>query len=137
MYVLGRLFEVENITRASPLRFQEVDVLRDLEDLVADTAVMDPLYEYYLSRLSLDPSDARQRRSAVGGFTYEQLFFVAYTSARCDGRGSSYEKRRIDFGEVPSRVAVNVVLRNEPRFAKAFGCQAGHEMSPGERCSVW
>ncbi|CAN7982496.1 unnamed protein product [Ixodes hexagonus] len=114
-----------------------VDLVRDLDQLVADNAVLEPLYDYYLRRLSMDAKRARMTRSSVAGLTYEQLFYVNYAAAQCDQRGRRHERRRVSFGEAPARVRVNVALQNHRNFATAFGCQAGNDMNPEHRCSVW
>ncbi|XP_064469152.1 endothelin-converting enzyme 2-like [Ornithodoros turicata] len=113
---------------------QDVALIRDLDELVALSAVLEPVYAHYLGRVIQSGS----WRSPVAGLTNSQLFFVQWGLGQCDGRrGISHARRQASFGETPARIRVNTVLQNFEPFAQAFGCQEGNEMSPARRCSVW
>lgn len=115
---------------------KEVDVVRDMGALVANSLLLAPLYARYLRRLALTPGAARDRRSPVAGHTFEQLFYVLHAAAQCE-RSRAAERTRVGFGEAPARARVNVAMRNHPPFAAAFGCQRGHDMRPRTTCPGW
>lgn len=122
---------------------QEVDVVRDVSALVAESLLLEPLHERYLRRLRATPDQARDRRSPVAGLTYDQLFYVLYAAGQCERptpRRTSREgaeRARVGFGEAPARARINVALRNYAPFAAAFGCQRGHDMRPRKTCPRW
>lgn len=122
---------------------KEVDVVRDVSALVAESLLLEPLHERYLRRLRATPDQARDRRSPVAGLTYDQLFYVLYAAGQCERptpRRTSREgaeRARVGFGEAPARARINVALRNYAPFAAAFGCQRGHDMRPRKTCPRW
>ncbi|XP_075547608.1 neprilysin-1-like [Dermacentor variabilis] len=115
---------------------KDVDVVRDMSALVAESLLLEPLYARYLRRLAMDAEAAHERRSPVAGHTFEQLFYVLYATAQCESR-PGIDQRRVSFGEAPARARVNVALRNHRPFAAAFGCQRGHDMRPKRTCPSW
>ncbi|XP_060082109.1 neprilysin-1-like [Ylistrum balloti] len=68
----------------------------------------------------------------------DQLFFINYGRTRCEKTTTEEAKKRIKndaFADAKSRV--NVVMQNNPSFAKAFSCPVGSPMNPAKKCAVW
>lgn len=110
----------------------DVELIRTIEDDIADNAIVYPLYRYYMRQA--------KRTLAVGsGLMIQRLFFVQFARTHCDRTNDTrYEQRMAFFGETPPRLRVNVPLTNFKPFAEAFGCQQGDTMVPQKgRCSMW
>ncbi|XP_033759458.1 neprilysin-1-like [Pecten maximus] len=68
----------------------------------------------------------------------DQLFFVNYGRTWCEKTTPQEAIRRINndiFADAKSRV--NIVMQNNPSFAKAFSCPLGSPMNPVKKCAVW
>ncbi|XP_037576668.1 neprilysin-1 [Dermacentor silvarum] len=110
----------------------DVDLIRTIEDDIADNAIIYPLFRYYIRQA--------KRTLAVGsGRMLRRLFFVQFARAHCYRTNDTrYERRLAFFGETPPRLRVNLPLANFKAFTEAFGCQEGDTMYPRkERCSLW
>ncbi|KAH6926910.1 hypothetical protein HPB50_023526 [Hyalomma asiaticum] len=110
----------------------DVDLIRTIEDDIADNAIVYPLFRYYMRQA--------KRTLAVGsGLMLRRLFFVQFARAHCYRTNDTrYEQRLAFFGETPPRLRVNLPLANFRPFTEAFGCQEGDTMFPRKgRCSLW
>ncbi|KAL6723199.1 hypothetical protein Aduo_018229 [Ancylostoma duodenale] len=71
-------------------------------------------------------------------FTQMQYFFMNYAFVWCGStrRATLLNKLATD-AHPPDMYRVNVVLSNQPQFAKAFDCQRGSPMYPENTCTLW
>lgn len=77
-------------------------------------------------------------QASVGGFTDDQLYFLAYGQSWCEKvTPEALETMAHSNPHSPPRWRVNGVIVNQPGFASAFRCRAGAPMNPGAPCSVW
>jgi putative endopeptidase len=77
-------------------------------------------------------------RLVAGGFTEDQMFFLAHAQVWCGRTRPEYERLMVQNNpHSPPRFRVNGPLANLPEFAKAFQCKAGSPMAPAKTCSVW
>lgn len=77
-------------------------------------------------------------RLVAGGFTEDQMFFLAHAQVWCGRTRPEFERLMVQNNpHSPPRFRVNGPLANLPEFAKAFQCKAGSPMAPAKTCSVW
>ncbi|EYB95320.1 hypothetical protein Y032_0161g3365 [Ancylostoma ceylanicum] len=71
-------------------------------------------------------------------FTQMQYFFMNYAFVWCGStrRATLLNKLATD-AHPPDMYRVNVVLSNQPEFAKAFECHPGSPMHPENTCTLW
>ncbi|KAK6766194.1 hypothetical protein RB195_025849 [Necator americanus] len=71
-------------------------------------------------------------------FTQMQYFFMNYAFIWCGStrRATLLNKLATDV-HPPDMYRVNVVLSNQPEFAKAFECHPGSPMNPPNTCKLW
>ncbi|XP_077537092.1 neprilysin-1-like [Haemaphysalis longicornis] len=110
----------------------DVDLIRTIEDDIADNAIIYPLFRYYVR-------EAKRTLAVGSGLMLQRLFFVQFARAHCyRSNDTRYEERMAFFGETPPRLRVNLPLTNFPQFAEVYGCQKGDAMYPRKgRCSLW
>ncbi len=86
-----------------------------------------------LARAALAPTGKR-----LGGYTDEQLFYVAYAQSWCSNiRPESEQTLLRTDPHAPAFARVNAVLADTPEFAAAFSCPASAPLVPATRCAVW
>jgi predicted metalloendopeptidase len=74
----------------------------------------------------------------VGGYTDDQLYFMAYAQSWCDKMTPEMlETRAHSNPHSPPMWRVNGVIVNQPGFGAAFKCAARTPMNPGKPCRVW
>ena len=82
--------------------------------------------------------DHPEERRTVGGFSDEQLFFVAYAQSWCTKETPEVlELHAHSDRHSPPNWRVNGPMADVPAFASAFQCKAGTPMNTGKVCSVW
>uniref|UniRef100_A0A131YEP5 Gluzincin n=1 Tax=Rhipicephalus appendiculatus TaxID=34631 RepID=A0A131YEP5_RHIAP len=109
-----------------------------LEENVADNAIVGPMYDMYMKALAAKDGTERLRISVdERQLDMEQLFFVLYAVELCDNPSRDAWIRKLNFGEIPGRLRVNIPLMNFPKFSTAFGCVAGMPMNPTRKCAIW
>jgi endothelin-converting enzyme/putative endopeptidase len=73
-----------------------------------------------------------------GKFNERQQYWIAYAQSWCTK--STPERLRVQITtdvHPPAEFRVNAVVRNRPEFARDFGCRAGAQMAPLDRCALW
>ncbi|XP_037285675.2 neprilysin-1 [Rhipicephalus microplus] len=109
-----------------------------LEENVADNAIVGPMYDMYMKALAAKDGTERLKISVdERQLDMEQLFFVLYAVGLCDNPSRDAWIRKLNFGEIPGRLRVNIPLMNFPKFSTAFGCAAGMPMNPTRKCAIW
>lgn len=73
----------------------------------------------------------------AGGFSEDQLFFLAVGQAWCAKERPPSPNDPVAAGNLPARLRLNVALSNLPEFAKAFSCPADARMRSAPTCSLW
>ncbi|XP_077531080.1 neprilysin-1-like [Haemaphysalis longicornis] len=110
-----------------------------MDENVADNAVLHPLHDVYRKAMHLARRTPRDSR--VPGFeslTIDQLFYVNYAAAHCDGFNADTFRRQVIYKDcLPAYLRVNVPLKNYPKFAEVFKCQRNAPMNPEHRCELW
>ncbi|KAM7289945.1 neprilysin-1-like [Ixodes scapularis] len=110
----------------------DVDLIKTIEDDMADNAIVYPLYLYFMRKV---------KKSLPSGLSVmtQRWFFIQFARAHCSRAADPlYDQRLAFFGDTPPRLRVNIPLMNFPVFADAFNCQKGDVMYPESgRCSVW
>jgi predicted metalloendopeptidase len=77
-------------------------------------------------------------RVTAGGYTEDQLFFLAYGQSWCSKiRPEVLELMAKTNPHSPPRSRVDGVVADVPAFAEAFACKAGAPMRPAKACGVW
>ncbi|XP_077492525.1 neprilysin-1-like [Amblyomma americanum] len=108
------------------------------EENIADNAALGPLRDMYIKALSSQDGADRLTISVDNRqLDMERLFFVLYAVGLCDNPNRDLWARKLDFGEIPGRLRVNIPLMNFAAFSTAFGCPAGAPMNPARKCVVW
>jgi putative endopeptidase len=77
-------------------------------------------------------------QAAIDGFTADQRFFISFAQQWC--ANITPERLRVISKvdpHAPVRFRTLGTLRNDPDFAKAFGCKAGQAMVSANSCRVW
>lgn len=65
----------------------------------------------------------------------EQLFWTSAASIWCDNSANtSLEPKSL---HSPAKLRVNVAISNLDQFARDFGCPAGSNMNPINKCTIW
>jgi predicted metalloendopeptidase len=81
--------------------------------------------------------DAKDRVTA-GGYTEDQLFFLAYGQSWCSKiRPEVLELMAKTNPHSPPRFRVDGVVSDVPAFGEAFSCKASTPMRPAKTCHVW
>ncbi|MEP7126861.1 MAG: M13 family metallopeptidase [Byssovorax sp.] len=79
-----------------------------------------------------------KERVTAGGFTEDQLFFLAYGQSWCSKiRPELLEMMAKTNPHSPPRFRVDGVVSNVTAFADAFSCKASSAMRPAKTCHVW
>jgi len=87
---------------------------------------------------ALQATLAGKPRTAVGGFTPEQRFFLGWGEIWCESQTLETERLlTLTNPHSPSRYRVDGVVSNIPEFQQAFQCKPGAPMAPASRCRVW
>ena len=74
----------------------------------------------------------------AGGYSEDQLFFLATGQAWCTKVRDQERQRRVLIDpHSPPHFRVNGVLSDLPEFHEAFHCAAGKKMHPAKTCQVW
>jgi endothelin-converting enzyme/putative endopeptidase len=79
-------------------------------------------------------------KSAVGGYTPEQQFFIGFAQWACASeRPESLRLHAATDPHSPPRYRINGVVENMPEFRRAFACKAGDPMVRAEAqiCRIW
>jgi endothelin-converting enzyme/putative endopeptidase len=82
----------------------------------------------------------KPRPADIDGFTPEQQFFIAYGQSRGDETRIESQRLMVQTdGHPVAKFRVIGPLSNQPRFQKAWNCNAGAPMvrPEGKRCEVW
>jgi putative endopeptidase len=81
---------------------------------------------------------AAKDRITAGGYSEDQLFFLAYGQSWCDKvRPEVLELMAKTNPHSPPRFRTNGVVADLPEFGEAFQCKTGAPMRPAKTCSVW
>ncbi|KAL1441930.1 hypothetical protein MTO96_031086 [Rhipicephalus appendiculatus] len=105
---------------------QAVDDTIDSENL-ADFVGVRTAYKAFSSL----PHRKRRETLVGGNISAERLFFIAHCVKWC---AEHYTGAPI---YAPYRSRCMVPLMNMPEFSEAFGCAAGQNMNPAEKCDFW
>ncbi|VDO74062.1 unnamed protein product [Heligmosomoides polygyrus] len=86
-------------------------------------------------------SERTSERFTIPGleeFTEMHYFFMNYAFIWCGStrRATLLNKLATD-AHPPDMYRVNVVLSNQPEFAKTFECPRGSPMFPEQTCTLW
>jgi endothelin-converting enzyme/putative endopeptidase len=80
----------------------------------------------------------RKGAKAFEGFDELQQYFLAWAQGWCTKTTDEQLREQLMSGyHPPPEFRVNMVLANQPEFAKAFHCKAGSRMAPKKRCALW
>jgi putative endopeptidase len=93
-----------------------------------------------LAYLALERALAGKPRTAIGGLSPEQRFFLAYAQSRRGVFGSGYLRDVVrENAHAPDKWRVLGPLMNMPEFANAFRCRPGDALvrGAGERVTLW
>nr|XP_037275850.1 neprilysin-1-like [Rhipicephalus microplus] len=131
-HVIRDCFWVQYKQALEEILRDDVDLIRTIEDDIADNAIVYPLFRYYIR-------EAKRTLAVGSGLMLRRLFFVQFARAHCyRSNDTRYERRLAFFGETPPRLRVNLPLANFKPFTEAYGCQEGDAMFPRKgRCSLW
>ncbi|KAK6052659.1 peptidase family M13 [Cooperia oncophora] len=92
-------------------------------------------------RAALRLSEGTSERFTIAGledFTQMHYFFMNYAFIWCGStRRATLLNKLANDVHAPDMYRVNVVLSNQPEFAKTFGCRQGSPMSPDRTCTLW
>jgi putative endopeptidase len=78
------------------------------------------------------------RALSAGGYSEDQLFFLALGQAWCEKQSEEYLRFMVASDpHSPPRFRVNGALGHVPEFAAAFQCKPGQPMRPETICEVW
>ncbi|KAH9380078.1 hypothetical protein HPB48_011163 [Haemaphysalis longicornis] len=109
-----------------------------LEENLADNAILGPLYDMYMKTLrSQDGADRLTVSVDESQLNMRQLFFILYAVGLCDNPNRDAWVRKLNFGEIPGRLRVNIPLMNFAKFSDAFSCAPGTTMNPTRKCTIW
>ena len=106
-----------------------------LGENIADIGGVKLAYKAYRDwRATQDPAPPAR----VGGFTDDQLYFLAYGQSWCATLTPELlETLAHTNPHSPPRWRVNGVVADQPGFAEAYHCAAGTPMHPKKSCTVW
>ena len=93
-----------------------------------------------LAYIALERSLVGKERKAVGGYTPEQRFFIAYAQSRRALAGNDFVRDQVAMNNhSPDKWRVIGAIANMPEFAAAFSCSAGNAMTlpDSERVLIW
>ena len=92
----------------------------------------------YLAYQAWRKAQATPPPAKVGGYTDDQLYFLAYAQSWCMKTApEQLENRAHTDPHSPPMWRVNGVIVDQPGFGPAFSCKQGTRMNPGNACSVW
>ncbi|XP_042234231.1 neprilysin-1-like isoform X4 [Homarus americanus] len=63
-----------------------------------------------------------------------QTYFVRYVQNHCSASSEIDMLSVMEKGQLPARLRMNIILKNEPLFAEAFNCPAASPMNPVDKC---
>jgi putative endopeptidase len=115
------------------------DNLHENGDLVLGESIAD-LGGLNIAYRALQKELATKRPPAIGGFTPEQRFFLAYTQIWAASDRPEFERLMLNTNPHPlARLRAIAAPSNMPAFSQAFGCKDGDAMvrAAAMRCQIW
>ncbi|XP_064459956.1 uncharacterized protein LOC135370183 [Ornithodoros turicata] len=105
----------------------------DIHDIIAETAILNPIFELYRSqtRSRRHIHKARASESFLGDlpyFTSDQLFIIALATNLCEKYLPEHLEIMREIGMRTARTKVNFLFKNWEKFGKIFDCQPGDYM---------
>ena len=80
----------------------------------------------------------RRQRRAIGEFTPDQQFFIAFAQSWAGAiRPQAAEEQVTTDPHPPAEFRVNGTLANSPEFQTAFGIPQASPMVNPQRCLIW
>ncbi|KAI6240810.1 putative Endothelin-converting enzyme [Aphelenchoides fujianensis] len=82
---------------------------------------------------------AKPDETKVAGFEYtpEQAFFVSFVMRGCGHQTVESLRSSVPGGYLPPKEQHNVLLANNPAFARAYQCPAGARMNAAKKCDFY